>query len=105
MYFFAAASSSLISVYLALVRYFPTTLPYSFFIFLLSPAWHTLHLASLNTAFDSLALYFAFQAALNGGRADAFCRENPKATSTSTKHTQTSFIAILRILQSLIAAD
>src|SRR5262245_45367033 len=92
MYFFATASSSLISLYLALVRYLPTTLPYSFFIFLLVPSWHTLHLASLYLAFLSPALYLATHSLLNGGRADAICTFQPMATKTNTRQTQTFFI-------------
>src|SRR5438477_11835997 len=92
MYFFAADSSSLISLYLALVRYLPTTLPYSFFIFLLSPAWHTLHLASLKAAFFSPVLYFPIHSLLNGGRADALCMLQATAIRQTTTQMQTFFI-------------
>src|SRR5205809_6512255 len=92
MYFFAAASSSLISLYLAFVRYLPTALPYSFFIFLLSPAWHTLHLASLKTAFFSPPLYLATHSLLNGGSAEAFCMLHAKAITQTTTQIQTFFI-------------
>src|SRR6187200_2730267 len=92
MYFLAAASSSLISLYLAFVRYLPTTLPYSFFIFLLSPAWQTLHFASVKAAFSGV-LYFATHSLLNGGRADALCRLKPIATNPTTRQTQTFFIS------------
>src|SRR5438874_11919932 len=92
MYCFALASSSLICVYLALVRYLPTALPYSFFIFLLSPAWHTLHLASVNTAFFLPSLYFSIHALLNGGRADALCMLQATAITQTTTHMQTFFI-------------
>src|SRR4051812_49248050 len=96
MYFLAAASSSLTSLYLALVRYLPTALPYSFFIFLLSPAWQTLHFASVKAVFDSPGLYFATHSLLNGGRADAGCRLQTSATSIITPQTQTFFIANLQ---------
>src|SRR5437660_5921301 len=93
MYCLALASSSLTSLYLALVRYLPTALPYSFFIFLLSPAWQTLHLASLKAAFFSPPLYFATHSLLNGGRADALC--TPQATPIRQIATQTQTFFIL----------
>src|SRR5439155_21841845 len=97
MYFFAADSSSLISLYFAFVKYLPTALPYSFFIFLLSPAWHTLHFASANAAFLSPGLYFATHSLLNGGSAEALCMLQASATSNNTRHAQTFFISILRL--------
>src|SRR5262249_48286556 len=92
MYFLAAASSSLISLYLAFVRYLPTALPYSFFIFLLSPAWQTLHLASLNAAFFSPSLYLAIHSLLNGGSADALCMLQAIPIRQTTTQMQTFFI-------------
>src|SRR5438067_8608873 len=92
MYFSAAVSSSLISLYLAFVRYLPTALPYSFFIFLLSPAWHTLHFASLNAAFFSPSLYLDTHSLLNGGSADALCMLQATAIRQTTTQTQTFFI-------------
>src|SRR5947199_9985398 len=92
MYFFAADSSSLISLYFAFVKYLPTALPYSFFIFLLSPAWHTLHLASLKAAFFSPPLYLATHSLLNGGNAEALCMPQATANRQTMTHTQTFFI-------------
>src|SRR5947209_7143569 len=92
MYFFAADSSSLIWLYLAFVRYLPTALPYSFFIFLLSPAWQMLHLASLKAAFFSPSLYLATHSLLNGGRADAICMLQAIPIRQATTQTQTFFI-------------
>src|SRR4029077_2892917 len=99
MYFLAAASSSWISLYLALVKNLPTALPYSFFIFLLSPAWHTLHfavsIASTNFAFLLPSLYLPIHSLLNGNNADALCMLQPIAPNISTRQTQTFFISNL----------
>src|SRR4051812_11208495 len=101
MYFLAAASSSLISLYLALVRYLPTALPYSFFIFLLSPAWQTLHFASTYFVFFSPGLYLATHSLLNGGKAEAFGMHQAIATTNRTRQAQTFFISNLQISQQM----
>src|SRR5262245_29696456 len=96
MYFLAAASSSLISLYLAFVRNFETAIPYSLRSFLLVPMWHTLHFAvptaSTNLALPLPSTYLPVHSLLNGGRAVAMLAVQLIASRQSTIETQTFFI-------------